>query len=255
MTMHFDTNKLIEALPDAPSPDTSHRYAFIDTKRVVQDMRDLGYEVAGFRRPNFRTSAGAFGLHEVDFRLPKDIKKPAAETPRVLFLNTYDGSRKAQVITGVFRLVCINGLIAGSTLQNEKFLHLGDYEDELVKQIKSAGEIAIKAFDQIERYRGQDISRSEALRMAKRAVELRTPEDAKFEISPTNALLRRRREDIRSDLWTTWNVLQENLLKGGIPVTDENGKVRTMRGVTQIQKSNDLNRDLWDLLAETSQQI
>lgn len=255
MTFQFNAASLIEALPDAPSPDTSDRYAFIDTKQVVQDMRDLGYEVAGFRRPRFRTNAGSFGLHEVDFRLPKDIAKPAAETPRVLFLNTYDGSRRAQIITGVFRLICLNGLIAGSTLQNEKFLHLGNYEEDLVEQIGSAGETAVKAFDQIERYRGQNLSKAEAMWMAKRAVELRTPEGAKFEISPSNVLLARRREDVRSDLWTTFNRIQENLLKGGIPATDENGKMRTMRGVTQIQKSNDLNRDLWDLLAETSQQI
>lgn len=249
----IDPKELLEALPVAPSPDVSYRYAFIDTKRVVEDMRDLGYEVADFRRPKFRTRAGAFGLHEVDFRRPEDIERPAAETPRVLFLNTYDGSRRAQIITGVFRLVCYNGLIAGSTLQNEKFLHLGDYEHDLLDQIKGVGKTTMQAFDRIEKYKSQKVDRGIGMELARRALELRDPKDSmEFKVDPKIALMPRRREDNKADLWTTWNRIQENLLKGGIPAIDEEGKVRTTRAITQIQKSNDLNSRLWDLLEEVS---
>ncbi len=241
----LSTQELLERLPAAPSPEVSDKYAFIDTRQVVEDMRDLGFEVAGFRRPKFRTRAGAFGLHEVDFRRPADIAKSAAEAPRIIFMNTYDGSRRAQIVTGIIRFICENGLIAGDVLQNQKFLHLGDYEVELLAQIKEAGMNSGKIFDRIEHFKSITLDKSQYRDLAKEALALRHG-DASTAIEPHYLLMPRRMEDKPKDLWTTWNVLQENLLKGGIPGTDKSGNIRVTRPLTQIQASNDLNRDLWN---------
>jgi hypothetical protein len=238
----------IEGLPPAPSPDMSHRYLFVDTKKVVDDMADLGFTVAGFRRPRYRTEAGAFGLHEVDFRRPQDVNKADDEAPRVLFLNTYDGSRKAQLVSGVIRFICMNGMLAGTVLQNNKFIHLQDYESQLLDGIKAAGEVASKVFDRIETFKSTKLDRPTLIKMAAEARALRFSEDEDLDVQPQHLLMPRRREDAKQDLWTAWNVLQENLLKGGVPGRDKGGKVRTIRPLNQIQKSNDLNRGLWDLL-------
>lgn len=244
---------LFDTLPEAPSPDLSDRYAFIDTKKVVNDMMDLGYVVDSWRFPRYRTNAGAFGLHEVDFRKTEDAGRKKTETPRVLFLNSYDGSRRAQVITGIFRLVCLNGMIAGKADQNEKFLHLGDYEEELVSQIKSMGSRAATLMNDIEKYKSIELPKPQAIKMAQKALEIKDPKgDAKYAVEPRVALMPRRQPDTKADLWTQWNVLQENLLKGGIPSTSSDGKMRVTRAVTQIHKSNSLNQSLWDLLKETS---
>src|SRR5690606_2028893 len=119
-------HETIASLPAAPSPSVSDKYMFIDTKQVVQDMMDLGFEVADVRRPAFRTKAAAFGVHEVDFRRPEDIGRKDGEAPRLIFINSYDGSRKAQLMIGVFRFVCSNGLVVGDVFQQQKFLHLGE---------------------------------------------------------------------------------------------------------------------------------
>lgn len=248
------TSELLKTLPSAPSPDLSDRYMFIDTRRVVEDMRDLGFEVAGFRRPKFRTKAGAFGLHEVDFRRPNDIGRGTGEAPRVLFLNTYDGSRRAQIVSGVIRFICTNGLIAGDVHQNERFLHLGDYEEQLLGHIKASGETAAKVFDRLENFRTITLDRSQYTEMATRAKALRFDDDLKLDVEPQHLLMPRRREDNKTDLWTTWNRLQENLLKGGIPGRDTSGNMRTTRPLAQIQKSNELNRGLWNLLEEYAEQ-
>lgn len=242
---HQDTNTLIANLPPAPSPDLSDKYAFIDTRKVVDDMRDLGFEVAGARRPAFRTRAGAFGLHEIDFRRPQDMAKSAAEAPRVLFLNTYDGSRRAQIVTGIIRFICTNGLLVGDVLQNQKFLHMGDYETELLAQIKEVGSTSSKVFDRVDELKALKLDPKAYKAMAAEAKVLRSPNS---EVSEDYLLMPRRREDTSKDLWTTWNVLQENLLKGGIPSKDISGNIRTSRPLTQIQASNDLNKGLWNLL-------
>lgn len=246
----------IAALPDVPSPATSQAYMFVDTKRVVSDMMDMGFVVAGFRRPKVRSQSGGYALHEVDFRRPQDVSRPDGEAPRIIFLNSYDGSRKAQIVTGVIRFLCTNGLVTGDIAQNERFLHLGDYEEQLHAYIKDAGKRAGEVFDGIEKFRGMTLDRRLYKEMAQRALKLRYPEvdgEVSLSVDPETLLIPRRREDLRSDLWTNWNRLQENLLKGGVPGVDKDGKIRTIRPLAHIERSNKLNSRLWDLLEEYSE--
>ena len=240
----------LDLLPEAPSPELSDRYMFIDTRRVVNDMRDLGFEVAAFRRPKFRTREGAFGLHEVDFRRPQDLAKHDGEAPRVVFLNSYDGSRRAQIVSGLIRFICSNGLILGDIQENQKFLHLGDYEEQLLEQIKASGENAQRAFAGIDRFKQTIITDRQATQLAEAAKVLRFGDEPGLDVDAATLIQPRRREDTRKDLWTRWNVLQENLLKGGIPGRDTLGNIRTTRPLAQIQKSNDLNRSLWSLMED-----
>ena len=73
-------------------------------------------------------------------------------------------------------------------------------------------------------------------------------------ISPAKVLEHRRREDAGNDLWRTLNVVQENMIRGGLKDYSrrkENGKqfVRT-RAIAGIDENVKLNKALWHL-AET----
>lgn len=254
--MYFiqDPTQIREILPEVPYEELSERYHFIDTNKVIADMEDLGLRVHEFKFPAYRTQRGKFGLHEVDFRRKEDFGKDKSEIERILFLNSYDGSRRAQVISGVFRLVCYNGLIAGNTYANEKFLHVGSYEADLVGQIKEISSKSAQMFDDIESYKTIQLDNAAALRMARIALEIREPAEGKYAVDPAIALMPRRIEDNKKDLWTRWNVLQENLLKGGLPSLDAGGNVRYTREVKQITKTHRINRELWNLLEETAEQ-
>lgn len=244
------TTSFLQTLPTSPAPELSDRYMFIDSRRVAEDMRDLGFEISRIRRPKFRTKAGAFGLHELEFRRAEDMHKGMRKEilPRVLFINSYDGSRKAQLMTGLVRLVCSNGLVAGTTLQSSRFLHVGDYTEALLKHIQESASQASRMFDQVERFRSVTLGKTEALELATRAIQLRYPENPP--VNPDVVLMPRRYEDTKQDLFTAWNVIQENLMKGGVPMKQANGKVRMSSPVQQILASNQLNADLWGLMEE-----
>ena len=241
----------LDMLPDRPSERVSERYMFLDTRKVIDDMADLGFEVYGFRRPNSRTVGGLYGVHEVDFRRPADMDRPREldqVTPRILFLNSYDGSRKAMIAAGLFRLVCLNGLVVGESVDSYKFLHLGDYADELMKQIRNMAQTHKQVFDKIEGWREIRLEPEVAEKMAEEAIALRFPNDElRPTIKPRNLLQPRRREDTSPDLWTRFNVLQENLIKGGVPLENQKGQARLASPVGNITRSNELNRGLWDL--------
>lgn len=240
----------LEALPSAPSPKVTEKYSFLDTRKVVDDMRDLGFEVASVTRPKFRTKSGAFGLHQVELRRSADLKANRAEAPRVLFINSYDGSRKAEFISGVIRFACLNGLVIGDRIERQKFVHLGqDREQTILDYVDTLGDTFEKTWTTIEAYQSIQLDDRIYMEMAREALELRYPdEDSRLDIDPSVLLMPRRPEDNRGDLYTTWNVLQENLIKGGVPGRTPDGKVRLSSALNHIERSNRLNRELWNLM-------
>ncbi|MBN9056444.1 MAG: DUF932 domain-containing protein, partial [Rhizobiales bacterium] len=72
-------------------------------------------------------------------------------------------------------------------------------------------------------------------------------------IKPEQLLVPRRHDDRANDLWTTWNVVQENAIKGGLRGVgrDDLGRPRRVksRAVNGIDQDIKLNKALW-LLGE-----
>lgn len=246
MTQH-NFKQFLDALPAGPNTDrVTDKYVFIDTRQIVQDMADLGYQVTGFRRPAHRTTGGAYRLHEVEFMEDRYIGRNLAEAPRILFMNSYDGSRRAQFAAGVIRFACLNGLITGDLIGQEKFLHMGDIVDQMLGRLKELAAETTETFDRIEAYKAIEIDDVTALSMAELAVKPRFDDTVKLEAR--DFLQPRRSEDAGTDLWTRWNVLQENLVRGGVPIVNENGQARLSGPVGDIARSNQLNRELWNVL-------
>jgi Domain of unknown function (DUF932) len=69
----------------------------------------------------------------------------------------------------------------------------------------------------------------------------------KAPIHPAQLLSTRRSADTSSDLWTTFNVLQENLLQGG---QRRNDSRRRTRKISSVSEDVRLNRSLWTLAEE-----
>lgn len=64
-------------------------------------------------------------------------------------------------------------------------------------------------------------------------------------MTATQILAPRRYEDRQNDLWTTFQKLQENLLKGGLPGRTAKGRRSHTRAVNGIDGDIKLNRALW----------
>lgn len=236
-------------LPTGPlESKVTDKYMFLDSHKVIEDMADLGYELADARFPKARTKDGHYGIHELDFRRPQDLAKSTNEAPRILFFNSYDGSRKAQFIAGIIRFACSNGLVVGDMVENQKFLHLGDYADALLARIKEMAAVHDKVFGRIDQWREIELDDGVYLQMAEEAAKLRFPDAELAPVIDPSALLQvRRGEDLGRDLWTRFNVIQENILKGGVPVVNQNGQARLAPPVNNIDRSTKLNQGLWNL--------
>jgi hypothetical protein len=89
--------------------------------------------------------------------------------------------------------------------------------------------------------------------LAEAAHALRFPdqEERPAPITADRLLTPRRRDDTAANLWATFNVIQENTIRGGIAgrTIDANGNRRraTTREVQGIDQNRALNRALWTL--------
>ena len=107
-----------------------------------------------------------------------------------------------------------------------------------------------KALEQMELMQGIDLSPAERRIFAEAAKELRWDAD---EVAVDNdaLLLPRRTGDRAGDLFTTFNVLQEKVIRGGVNVmnkeTRRSHRAREVKGVSENVK---LNKALWTLAEE-----
>ncbi len=77
-----------------------------------------------------------------------------------------------------------------------------------------------------------------------------TTTDILTPVTTTDILTPRRREDYGKDLWSAYQTIQENMLKGGISGRSARGKRIHTRAIHSIDTDIKLNRALW-VMAET----
>jgi hypothetical protein len=65
-------------------------------------------------------------------------------------------------------------------------------------------------------------------------------------MQPSQLLAPRRAEDVGSDLWRTLNVVQENLLQGGLVRRSASNRLTRTRRIRAINEDVRLNSALWE---------
>ena len=66
-------------------------------------------------------------------------------------------------------------------------------------------------------------------------------------ITVDRLLTARRREDQKNDLWTVYNRIQENFIKGGMRGYGKTGKRMSTRAINSVSEDIRLNKALWQL--------
>jgi len=115
------------------------------------------------------------------------------------------------------------------------------------KVIEGAYEV-LGVFDRVEEKRDamQSLALPEPARnaLANAALKYRFGEDHQ-PVTVSQLLTPRRRGDYSDDLWTVYQRVQENLMKGGLSGRTAQGKSSRTRAVTGIDGDVKLNRALW----------
>jgi len=236
----------------------SARFAPVPTVTVLDGLRAEGFEPFSAVQARTRVEGKAeFTKHMVRLR-HRSVTNTAGDSFEIVLVNANDGTSAYQMIPGFFRFVCENGLMTGETFGEVKVRHSGNAIGEVIEGAYHVLQDAPRVVEQVTEWKGTRLREAEQKALAEAAHVLRFPKAGDEGAAPAPidaaALLRPRRSaDRATDLWTTMNVVQENVVKGGQTGLVRNGEGRlqrrTTREVAGIDQSRSLNRALW-LLTE-----
>jgi len=221
------------------------RYAFIPTINVIDGLRNNGFQPFEVSQTKVRDqSKREFTKHMVRLR-QSGVNVSGAEVPEIILLNSHDGSSSYQLLSGFFRFVCANGLISGNVQEDIRVRHSGNVVDDVIEGATRVLDNLELANNSIDTFKSTKLEFEEQLVFANSALQLRWGDKAPV---VAESLLRSRRfEDQKSDLWTTFNRVQENLLRGGLNGRSASGRRSTTRAVGGVNENVKLNRALWSL--------
>jgi Rad3-related DNA helicase len=160
-------------------------------------------------------------------------------------LNSHDGTSSYQIMSGVFRFVCSNGLIAGDMFNNIKVRHSGNVVGDVIEGATRVLDDAKQIGSRIDEYKSITLDYDEQQAFARSALQIRWGDEKPVQAS--RLLQPSRWQDRQDDLWTVYNRVQENMMKGGVPGRSATGRRTTTRAVGGVSENVKLNKALWTL--------
>lgn len=238
------------------------RYAYIPTINAVEGLRNEGFLPMAVGQSRVRdNSKREHTKHLIRFRHESQLN-PAVnqEVPEIVLVNSHDGTSSYQLMGGIYRLVCSNGLIVGNTSSEVRIRHTG--RDILQDVIEGSYRVIenIKAVaPKVEAFKSLVLDPRQQLAFAEAALDLRYDRDEHGNsTSPVTAermLAIRRWEDRSNDLFTVYNRVQENFIRGGVRGVGSTGRRMSTRAVASVTENVRLNRSLWTLTERMAEMI
>lgn len=246
----------------------SDRFVPIATSNVLEGLRAADFFPVFAQQAKTRIEGKEnFTRHMLRLR-HKSLKNSEGEAFEVILTNANDGTASYKMIPGIFRFVCLNGLMTGETFGETIVRHSGK---EVIENVRNGAlamlEQAPRVLEAVAMFKGIRLDRDEALILANAAHRVRfdsayVPETdrvgaplvydhTKAPVEPLDLLRKRRTADSTPTLWTAYNIIQENCEKGGQRgfIQGANGRTRRakVREVKGIAQKTALNQALWDM--------
>lgn len=234
----------------------SERYVYVPTIEIVEGLRREGwfpfFAVQAVPRDGSRHG---HAKHMLRLRRDDGIGKP--EAAEVIIVNSHDGTSAYQMFAGVLRFVCTNSMIAGERFEEVRVPHKGGIQDQIIEGVYTVAKDFPRLIDATETMKDTRLSRDEQQVLAEASLVARYGEE-ESPVRPDQIIAPRRREDVGQNLWQTFNVIQENLIQGGLDGRRQTSDGRIRRSKTRpingIDQNVGLNRALWTL-AEGMQRL
>lgn len=248
-----------------PVPSASNKYKVYNTWEVIQALGKKGWYPVEAQQVQARDESRAQQVrHLVRFR-NDELEKRLGVTgdkddcvPELVLLNSHDRTTPFVIHGGVFRFVCSNGMIVSDEeFGSIKIRHIGHSLEEIIEATEHFADSVSDISESIDEMKTVQLTREAQLEFAEVAQQIRYPNKEKKNMSfEADVLLWVRREaDKEPTLWNTFNVLQENLLQGGVSFERSSGKHKTgyTREVKSVDQTLRINKELWQAAREISQ--
>ncbi|MEO6746269.1 MAG: DUF932 domain-containing protein [Caldimonas sp.] len=232
----------------------SDRYTYIPTIEVLRGLRKEGFEPFMVAQSKSRIEGKTeFTKHMIRMRHAGQVQtKPEAN--EIILINSHDGASSYQMLAGMFRFVCCNGLVVGDVVEDIRIPHKGNIQNDVIEGAFRVLEDFDTVETSAEAMKALQLVPEEETAFATAALALRFGDRSEGQppapITPEQLIEARRIEDTGHSLWTTFQRVQENALRGGQPGRSTQGRRVHTRAIGGIDRNVGLNRALWVLAEE-----
>jgi len=236
----------------------SEHYSFVPTMNVINDLRELGYEVTDAVQVKARKkSTNGYQKHMITFEHPKYKVEGSKEYPQILLTNSHDGGNAFTLSAGIFRLVCSNGLVIKTEdYGSARLVHKG-YSFEAVQKLVKEFEVTVdEVLTKITAMKKVQLTKEQQIEFAKQAALLRFKaksynEDNIGKVVDLDDLLNvDRKEDAGDGLYEVFNRVQESLINGKYHYLGTKDKRRKARPIKNFKQNIEVNSKLSKLAFE-----
>jgi hypothetical protein len=115
-----------------PHESRSARYTYVPTIEIIKGMLKEGFvPVQAMQAKPKQADKLEYAKHLVKFRRAGELVV-GEDIAEIVLVNSHDGSSSYQLMGGVFRVVCTNGLIRGDLQNDIRVPHKGDILDGVI---------------------------------------------------------------------------------------------------------------------------
>jgi hypothetical protein len=232
----------------------SERYTYIPTIDVLRGLQREGFEPFMVAQGRSRVEGRSdYTKHMIRLRHAAQVRA-RAEANEIILINSHDGASSYQMLAGVFRFVCCNGLVCGTVANDIRVPHKGNVQNDVIEGAFRVLEDFRGVDDSVQAMKALALQPEEQQAFATAALALRygdrTEGQPPAPVGAAQLNEPRRVEDTGASLWSTFQRVQENALRGGLPGRTVQGRRMHTREVASIDRGVGLNRALWVLAEE-----
>ena len=232
----------------------SERYAYIPTIDVLRALRKEGFEPFMVAQGQSRIEGKAeYTKHLIRMR-HAGVLSTSTEANEIILINSHDGASSYQMLGGVIRFLCCNGLVCGTVSNDIRVPHKGSVQDEVIEGAFRVLDDFEAVDASIDGMKSLTLDGDEERAFATAALVLRYGERSDGQppapITAEQLIEARRPEDRGRNLWNVMNRSQENIQRGGQRGRTAGGRSIQTRPIASIDRSVSLNRALWVLAEE-----
>jgi hypothetical protein len=233
-----------------PAGHCSENYQLYRSDELIHKMEDRGMKLVEIGQQTGRKRPPETQLHTLRFQ-PHDVPLQFGvndSVPEIVILNGHDGRNRFRAYAGIFRFICSNGMVVADQMLGQVVKrHFGESNtfDKVAAIVEELPESIAKMHGRILDWSALQLNENEQTTLALAMIKARQSPDW---VTADKVLEARRVSehpvDGERNLWTTFNVLQENLTNA--KVTGREGDQRTaMRPISGAYRSVQANEALW----------
>lgn len=247
-----DIRQVSTICAERPHESTSQRYSFIPTTAPLTVLADFGWRPVAVAEQRVRDKNKAgYQRHAVKFRnelFSKDALQVGQTLPELVLINSHSGNASFQLTLGLFELVCSNGLmVEREGIAERRVLHRGYTSYKVAEAIGAIAPNVPKLLGEVEQMRQIQLNGEEQNAFAQAAIELRW-DGEKYVVDPGRVNAVRRSAQADNSLYTTYNRIQEGIIRGGMYVRNvETKNMQRARAIGSLSENMRLNKALWSL--------